>query len=72
MVNRIPILQTCNVAVVLKHRLVFPTSAQFFAVDTFLILRFPSWTRSPVQKYRVSMCFVRVFQSSLEFPDLGT
>ena len=60
MVSRIPILQTCNVVVVLKQRLGFvPTSAQFFAVSTFLILRSPSWTRSCIQKYRVSMCFVR-------------
>ena len=36
-----------------------PTSAQFFAVGTFLILKSPSWTRSCIQKYRVSMCFVR-------------
>ena len=36
-----------------------PTSAQFFVVSTFLILRSPSWTRSGVQNYRVSMCFVR-------------
>ena len=80
MVSRVPILQTCNVVVVLV-----PTSAQFFAVSTFLILRSPSWTRSCIQKYCVSMCFVRsqsirqknspsschfVFQSTLEFPDL--
>ena len=36
-----------------------PTSAQFLAVSTFLVLRFPSWTRSCIQKHRVSMCFVR-------------
>ena len=36
-----------------------PTSAQFFAVSTFLIMRSPSWTRSCIQKYRVSMCIVR-------------
>ena len=36
-----------------------PISAQFFAVGTFLILRSPYWTRSCIQKYRVSMCFVR-------------
>ena len=35
-----------------------PTSEQLFAVGTFLILRSPSWTRSCIQKYRVSMCFV--------------
>ena len=35
-----------------------PTSAQFFAVGTFLILKSPSWTRSCIQKYPVSMCFV--------------
>ena len=36
-----------------------PISAHFFAVSTFLILRSPSWTRPCIQKYRVSMCFVR-------------
>ena len=36
-----------------------PTSAQFFAEGTFLILRSPSWTRSCIQKYRVSICSVR-------------
>ena len=36
-----------------------PTSAQFIAVGTFLILRSPSWTRSCIQKYLASMCFVR-------------
>ena len=47
MVSRMPILQTCNVVVVLKAETGFvPTSAQFFAVSTFLILRSPSWTRS--------------------------
>ena len=34
------------------------TSSQFVAVET-LILRSPSWTRSWIQKYRVSECFVR-------------
>ena len=34
-----------------------PTSAQFFAASTFLMLRSPSWARSCI--YRVSMCFVR-------------
>ena len=36
-----------------------PTSAYFFAVGIFLTLRCPSSTRSCVQKYRTSMCFVR-------------
>ena len=36
-----------------------PTSAQFFSVGTFLILRSPSWTRSCIQKHSVSKCFVR-------------
>ena len=36
-----------------------PTPAQFSAVSTFLILCSQSWTRSCIQKYRVSMCFVR-------------
>ena len=61
MVSRIPILHTCNVVAVLKQTLTsfVPTSAQVFAVGTFLILRSPSWTRSCIQKHRVSMCFVR-------------
>ena len=32
-----------------------PTSAQFFTVSTFLILRSQSWTRSCIQEYHVSM-----------------
>ena len=43
MVSRIPILQTCNVAVVLEAETGFvPASAQFFAESTFLKLKFPS------------------------------
>ena len=60
MVSGIPILQTCNVVVVLKAETGFvPTSAKFFAESTFLTLRSPSWTRSCIEWYRVSMCFAR-------------
>ena len=59
MVSRIPILQICNAVVVLQEETGFvPTSAQIFAVGTFLILRSPSCTRSCTQKYHVSLCFV--------------
>ena len=55
--------QSCTLAMLLQRTEAetgfVPTSAQFFAVGTFLILRSPSWTRSCIQKYRVSMCFVR-------------
>ena len=72
MVSRIPFLQTCNVVVVLKTETGFvPTSAQFFAVSTFLILRSPSWTRSCIQKYRVSMCFVRCPSSNRSVKDFA-
>ena len=53
MINRIPILQTCNVVVVLKQR---PASFQHLPSSS---LWAPSGTRSCIKKYRVSMCFVR-------------
>ena len=59
MVSRRPILQTCNVFVVMIEETdIVPTSAQFFAVGTPFIVRSPSRTRSCIQKYRVWMCFV--------------
>ena len=51
MVSRIPILQTCQCCCSTEAETGFvPTSAQFFAVGTFLILMSPSWTRSCIQK----------------------
>ena len=71
MVSRIPILQTRNVVCSTEAETGFvQTSAQFFAVGTFLTLRSPSWTRSCIQKYLVSMCFIRcpaLYRSDKEF-----
>ena len=64
-----------------------PTSAQFFAVGTFVILRAPvldfhqeaprvdvfrSLSSSKSIRQRIRRRTVTLFQSSLEFPDLGT
>ena len=94
MVSRMPILQTCNVVVVLK-------AEDWLRSNICAVLRCKHLLDTEVsildslmfcnQKHRVSMCFVRclapnrsvkelihrrivhfVFQSSLEFPDLGT